>query len=77
MKRTVKYANLSKEVISMKVIIDDHEYLVINRKRILRYYTKKVFHYFFESKEEFYAHMPYITAIFAGVMLNVIARVCL
>ena len=77
MERTVKYANLSKEVISMKVIIDEHEYLLINRKRILRYYAKKIFNYLFESKEEFYAHMPYITAIFAGIMLNVVAKIVL
>lgn len=77
MERTIKYVNLSKEVISMKVIIDNHEYLVINRKRILRYYAKKIFNYLFRSKEEFYAHLPYITAIFVGIMLNVMARVYL
>lgn len=77
MKRTIKYTNLSKEVISMKVTINDHEYLIINRKRIFSYYTNKIFHYFFESKEEFYAHLPYITAIFAGIMLNVVAKVVL
>lgn len=77
MERTIKYENLGKEIISMKVIIDNHEYLIINRKRILSYYAKKVFNYFFESKEEFYAHAPYITAICTLIMCNVVAKIVL
>ena len=75
--KTRYYEELPKAVIAFEFSYRGYDVTVINKCHILKYYAKKVFHYFFESKEEFYAHLPYITAIFAGIMLNVVAKIVL
>ena len=75
-KRTY-YKKLPKAVTSVKFECRGYEVTIINQYRILRYYIKKIFHYFFENKQEFYMHAPYIAVIFIGVMLNVVAKATL
>lgn len=80
MKKKIKtkcYEELPMAVTAVKFSYRGYDVTIINKHHILEYYTKKIFHYFFDSKKEFYAHLPYITAIFVGIMLNAMAKVIL
>lgn len=76
-KKRTYYKKLPKVVTSVEFEYRGYEVTIVNQYRIFRYYAKKIFHYFFESKEEFYTHAPYVAVIFIGLMLNVVAKVIL